>query len=87
VQYKLIKHEETHSSHISVTKFTLVSFQKMFKSLKSATGKFFAVKCDVSNDSDVLAAFQWVKDNFGGVDILINNAEVAIDTSLTGKWL
>ena len=47
----------------------------------------YAVKCDVSNESDVLVAFKWVKDNLGGVDILINNAAVATETSLTGKWL
>ena len=66
-------------------RFTL--FQELSKSLESASGKLFAVKCDVSNESDVLAAFKWVKDNLGGVDILVNNAAVATDTSLTGKWL
>jgi NADP+-dependent farnesol dehydrogenase len=47
----------------------------------------YAVKCDISNESEVLAAFKWVKDNLGGVDILINNAAFLSDTSLTGKWL
>jgi len=65
--------------------FTL--FQELSRSLESATGKLYAVKCDIGNESDVLAAFKWVKDNLGGVDILINNAAVATDTSLTGKWL
>ena len=60
-------------------------FQVLSKSLESASGKLFPVKCDVSNESDVLAAFKWVKDNLGGVDILINNAAAATDTSLTGK--
>ena len=57
----------------------------MSKSLESATGKLYAVKCDIGNESDVLAAFKWVKDKLGGVDILINNAAVATDTSITGK--
>ena len=65
--------------------FTL--FQELSKSLDSATGKLYGVKCDVSNESDVLAAFKWVKDNLGGVDILINNAAVLTDTSLTSKCL
>jgi NAD(P)-dependent dehydrogenase (short-subunit alcohol dehydrogenase family) len=63
--------------------FTL--FQELSKSLQSATGKLYAVKCDVSNEPEVLAAFKWVKDNLRGVDVLINNAAVAYDTSLTGK--
>ena len=62
-------------------------FQELSRSLQSAPGKLFGVKCDVSNESDLLAAFKWVKDNLGGVDILINNAAVATETSLTGKWL
>jgi NAD(P)-dependent dehydrogenase (short-subunit alcohol dehydrogenase family) len=63
--------------------FTVI--QELSKSLESATGKLYAVKCDVSNEPEVLAAFKWVKDNLGGVDILINNAGVLYDTSLTGK--
>ncbi|GFG29130.1 hypothetical protein Cfor_12656 [Coptotermes formosanus] len=58
--------------------------QELSKSLQSATGKLYAVKCDVSNEPEVLAAFKWVKDNLRGVDVLINNAAVAYDTSLTG---
>ena len=62
-------------------------FQEMSKSLVLATGKLYGIKCDISKESDVLAAFKWVKDNLGGVDILINNAAVATDTSLTSKCL
>jgi NADP+-dependent farnesol dehydrogenase len=62
-----------------------ILFQELSKSLQSATGKLYAVKCDISKNSDVLTAFKWVKDNLGGVDILINNAAVATDTFLTGK--
>jgi NAD(P)-dependent dehydrogenase (short-subunit alcohol dehydrogenase family) len=62
-------------------------FQELSKSLESATGKLYAVKCDISNESEVLAAFKWVKDNLGGVDILINNAAVLTEPSVTSKWL
>ncbi|GFG29135.1 hypothetical protein Cfor_12660, partial [Coptotermes formosanus] len=57
--------------------------QELSKSLETATGNLYTVKCDVSNEPEVLAAFKWVKDNVGGVDILINNAAVLYDTSLT----
>jgi len=62
-------------------------FQELSKSLESASGKLYAVKCDIGNESDVLAAFKWTKHNLGGVDILVNNAAASSDTSLTGKWL
>jgi len=40
----------------------------------TATGKLFAIKCDVTQESDIKNSFAWVTKNFGGVDILINNA-------------
>jgi NAD(P)-dependent dehydrogenase (short-subunit alcohol dehydrogenase family) len=61
-------------------------FQELSKSLKSAKGKLYAVKCDVRKESDVQAAFKWVKANLGGVDILVNNAAVAKDVSLSIKY-
>jgi len=59
--------------------------QELSKSLQSATGKLYAVKCDVAKDSDIETAFKWVKDNLGGVDILVNNAGVALHSPLIGK--
>jgi NAD(P)-dependent dehydrogenase (short-subunit alcohol dehydrogenase family) len=71
--------------HASSDFISFTLFQELSKSLQSESGKLYAVKCDVSNEAEVLAAFKWIKDNLGGVDILINNAAVAYDTSLTGK--
>jgi NAD(P)-dependent dehydrogenase (short-subunit alcohol dehydrogenase family) len=71
--------------HVSSDFMSFTPFQELSKSLETATGKLHAVKCDVGNEADVLAAFKWVKNNLGGVDILINNAAVGHDTSLIGK--
>ena len=60
--------------------------QELSKSLQSETGKLYAVKCDVTKNSDIETAFNWVKDNLGGVDIVVNNAGVALNASLIGKW-
>ena len=60
--------------------------QELSKSLQSATGKLYAVKCDVTKDSDIETAFKWIKDNLEGVDILVNNAAVAKARSIIGKW-
>jgi NADP+-dependent farnesol dehydrogenase len=54
------------------------------KSLKSEKGKLYALKCDVSKESEVTEAFKWIKSNLGGVDILINNAGVATFSPLIG---
>ncbi|XP_049803558.1 dehydrogenase/reductase SDR family member 11-like [Schistocerca nitens] len=52
--------------------------------LNDAKGKLYPRYCDVSNEESVVSAFKWTLDNLGGVDILINNAGVFFDASLTG---
>ncbi|XP_069683458.1 farnesol dehydrogenase-like isoform X1 [Periplaneta americana] len=56
--------------------------EELSKKLGSEKGKLYAVKCDVSKEADVKEAFKWVKDNLGGVDILVNNAAVAYKNSI-----
>ncbi len=45
-------------------------------------GTFVPVKCDVTNESDVVSLFQVARDKFGGIDVLINNAGAAINSSV-----
>lgn len=42
----------------------------------SVKGELHAFKCDVTSETDIKSAFQWVEIKFGGIDILINNAGV-----------
>lgn len=37
----------------------------------------YAIKCDVRSEEDFHAAAKWLRDTWGGVDLLINNAGVA----------
>jgi NADP+-dependent farnesol dehydrogenase len=57
----------------------------MSRNLKTASGKLYAVKCDVTKETDVKEAFKWVKSNLGGVNILINNAGGDSSNTLIGK--
>jgi NAD(P)-dependent dehydrogenase (short-subunit alcohol dehydrogenase family) len=43
------------------------------------------LKSDVSKESDIQAAFKWVKAKLGGVDILVNNAAAGKDVPLSSK--
>lgn len=63
----------------------------------------FGVRCDVSDENDVVALFDDAVERFGRVDVLVNNAGVArdamihrmsladfqevVDTNLLGTWL
>lgn len=42
----------------------------------SATGKLYAIKCDLTQENDIKSAFNWTVANLGGVDILVNNAGI-----------
>ena len=43
------------------------------------------IKCDVSNESEVVNLLQLTKERFGRIDVLVNNAGIAIDTTLEDK--
>lgn len=51
----------------------------------SGSGKFHAVKCDVTKENEVNDIFDWIKESLGRVDIMINNAGAFKQTSLIGK--
>ncbi|KAG5670244.1 hypothetical protein PVAND_000521 [Polypedilum vanderplanki] len=44
---------------------------------------FHAMKCDVSVEAEIIRTFAEIERKFGGVDVLINNAGVIPQTSLT----
>lgn len=48
-----------------------------------AQPRLHSIRCDVAIESDILAAFAWVNERLGGVDILINNAGILKTTNLT----
>ena len=56
----------------------------MSKALQSEKGKLYAVTCDVTQEAQVKQAFQWVRENLGGVDILVNCAAVLGPDSILG---
>lgn len=39
-------------------------------------------KCDLNSESDIKKTFKWVEENYGGVDILINNAGIFRDAKI-----
>ncbi|PSN32252.1 Dehydrogenase/reductase SDR family member 11 [Blattella germanica] len=60
------------------------------KQLKGSSGELHAVQCDITKEEDILAAFSWVKEHLGGVDVMVNNAGVAHQAFLsdgqTSEW-
>lgn len=52
------------------------------KEVPTFAGNIHAYECDVSKESSILAAFQWIEKKFGGVNILVNNAGMTKHTTL-----
>ena len=47
--------------------------------------KALVVKCDVSNETDIKNMIDTTINTFGKIDVLVNNAAIAIDTTLEDK--
>ncbi|KAM8720926.1 hypothetical protein ACLKA7_006896 [Drosophila subpalustris] len=46
--------------------------------------RLHAIKCDVTQESQVVDAFRWAKLHLGGVHVLVNNAGILATTELSG---
>lgn len=53
-------------------------FQIHFQALRQTEdkGNYNCIECDIRDELQVKAAFKWIEDVCGGVDLLINNAGV-----------
>jgi short-subunit dehydrogenase involved in D-alanine esterification of teichoic acids len=46
----------------------------MQKELAKEKGNFKGIQCDITQEDDIINAFKWIENNWGEVNILINNA-------------
>ena len=44
-----------------------------------------AIKCDISDEKQVVEAFEWIDENLGAISILINNAGILRTGTFQGK--
>lgn len=62
-----------------------LSADEVVSKISGLGGKATAIKCDVSEETEVKEMFKKVKGVYGGVDIIINNAGIVYDTPLLDK--
>ncbi|XP_011142140.1 farnesol dehydrogenase [Harpegnathos saltator] len=58
------------------------NMKEIADSLEDSSGKLYPVECDVTKEESVIAAFAWVKDNLGPVNVLVNSAGITKESSL-----
>ena len=61
------------------------SIERAIKASKTIKGKTFAIELDVTNQNNILYAIENILNNFGKIDILINNAGYKFDKELWYK--
>nr|CAD7266722.1 unnamed protein product [Timema shepardi] len=62
-------------------------FQLTVDNLRNAPGTLYPFECDLTKEEDILATFDWIKRNLGGVDILVNNAGSGDYQTLLGEQI
>ncbi|XP_044261567.1 farnesol dehydrogenase-like isoform X1 [Tribolium madens] len=50
--------------------------------LQDKKGQLYALKTDMRSETDIVNAFQWIRENLGPVHILVNNAGVTLENNL-----
>ncbi|KAJ8926283.1 hypothetical protein NQ314_021360 [Rhamnusium bicolor] len=56
--------------------------EELAEKLADKSGNLYAVKADMTNEDDILQAFEWIKENVGPVHILVNNAGLGCKTTI-----
>ena len=54
----------------------LSAAESVVEAIKAAGGQAFAVRADLSNPDDIPPMFDAIRSNFGGLDVLVNNAAI-----------
>jgi 7-alpha-hydroxysteroid dehydrogenase len=63
-----------HGANVVVSDLKIEDAQSVAESINKKGGKAVAVSCNVTKDEDLVNVVETAKKEFGGVDILINNA-------------
>ena len=67
----------SEGANVAVLDLNMDNAQAVVDKITEGGGSAKAFKCDVSNTEDVASVFAAVKDEFGGLSVLVNNAGVA----------
>ncbi|KAL1517897.1 hypothetical protein ABEB36_001601 [Hypothenemus hampei] len=57
--------------------------EELSQKLSNKKGKLYSLKCDVTKEQEILNAFQWIEENVGHPQILINNAGILQKNTIT----
>ncbi|XP_064606930.1 dehydrogenase/reductase SDR family member 11-like [Liolophura sinensis] len=56
--------------------------QELAEELQSSMGDVFPIRCDLRSEVDILKMFAAIEERWGGVDVCVNNAGLALNASI-----
>lgn len=59
--------------------------QNLAKELQHSKGKLYPMKVDLRKEEEIVAAFHWIDQHLGAINVLINNAGVSCKTRVLGE--
>lgn len=84
IGHELVKALVKNNIHVFGLARRMENMKKLKISLKNERGEFYPIKCDLSNEDDILLAFHWIEKNFKTINILVNNAGITTPEFLIG---
>lgn len=63
---------------------TKKSLMKIVTDKEDKSENFYPIKCDLTKEIEIIEAFDWIKENLGGIDVLVNNAGMTHYSKIIG---
>lgn len=78
----MAKRLAAQGSRLALLDYVTEPMEELKASLGLPEADCLVIRCDVSNEEAVDAAFTQIRDHFGGIDVLVNNAGITRDALL-----
>jgi len=75
----MAKRLAAHGARLALLDYAIEPMEKLKSGLGLSDANCLIIGCDVSNEEAVDSAFVQIKDHFGGIDVLVNNAGITRD--------
>uniref|UniRef100_A0A023F997 Putative dehydrogenase n=1 Tax=Triatoma infestans TaxID=30076 RepID=A0A023F997_TRIIF len=71
---QIVKDLVKHGMKVVGVARRLEKIQELEKELKNCKGELKAIRCDITSEEDIKNVFAWIENNWGAVNVLVNNA-------------
>lgn len=81
----IVRELSNNGIHVIGLDINLNRIEALATELSKASGKVYARHCDVTDSTSVQDTFTWIEDQFGSIQILVNNAGGGCNVDITSE--